>query len=124
MERETGGSQRNTSGSGIIAWKNNAPQTFYTTDGKKLVGRGDVEKNPNSPKYTHIINTFTDSNDLKNPVKIVGTTVDGVGIAGISNGKIVLSKLEVKPKTKEQLEADAKDLEAKLKETKAAIAKA
>lgn len=122
MERETGGSQRNASGTGIVAWKNNAPQTFYTTDGKKLVGRGDVEKNPNSPKYTHIINTFTDSNDLKNPVKIVGTTVDGVGISGVNNGKIVLNK--PMDKTKEQLEADAKALESKLKQTKAAIAKA
>lgn len=122
MEGKTGGSQGNTSGSGIIAWKANAPATFYTTDGKTLVSRGDVEKNPNSPKYTHVINTFTDTNDLKAPVKIVGITIDGVGIAGISNGKILLSK--AKPKTKEELEAAAKALEAQLKETKAAIAKA
>ena len=119
MEGKTGGSHGNTSGSGIVAWKANAPQTFYTTDGKTLVGRTDVEKNPNSPKYSHIVNTFTDTKDLKAPIKIVGTTVDGVGIAGISNGKILLSK--PKPKTKEQLEADAKALEQQLKETKAAI---
>ena len=119
MEGKTGGSQENTRGSGIIAWKANAPQTFYTTDGKQLVGRNDVEKNPNSPKYSHIVNTFADTNDLKAPVKIVGTTIDGVGISGISNGKILLSK--PKPKTKEQLEADAKALEQQLKETKAAI---
>lgn len=122
MEGKAGGSQRNASGTGIVAWKDNAPATFYTTDGKVLVSRGDVEKNPNSPKYTHIINTFTNSNDLKNPVKIVGTTVDGVGITGLNNGKIVLSK--PKAPTKEQLEAAAKALEAQLKETKAAIAKA